>query len=203
MIYKTYQTIILLKETINKETREDIISEISDLINKYAKKLKIANINTLMPLASKINNFSNAWYVLMQFKVVDPGFKKRLNIIEEKLNTYSEVLDYKILEKGKRQEKEQNIRKAYVVYEFDYGDISEGIEPTTTLFKVCSSKIQAEEVAYSLLQEGLEKYYISKVKGNIKNPFTRFNEVELYEQEDEDEQEEPIYYIKIEEVDFK
>ena len=56
MIYKTYQTIILLKETINKETREDIISEISDLINKYAKKLKIANINTLMPLASKINN---------------------------------------------------------------------------------------------------------------------------------------------------
>lgn len=140
MIYKTYQTIILLKETTKKEVKKDIIKEISNLINKYAKSLKIANINELMPLASKIEKFSNAWYVLMQFRVVELGSKKRMNIIKQKLNTYSEILDYKILEKGKKQELEEKIKKSYVVYEFDYGEISEGIQPNVTIFKVCSTK---------------------------------------------------------------
>lgn len=198
MSYKTYQSIILLRDSLDINKRNKIISEISRFINQYTKKLEIKNYESLMPLASKIDNCENAWYVAMQFKVLVPGHKKRINTITQQINTYFEVLDFKILEKGKRQDLEQNLAKLYIVYEFDYGDITEGVEARVTIFGAFTNREKANEVAYNLLQEGLEKYYISDIKKKMNNPFTKFNEVELYDNEKEHEA--PVYYIKIEEI---
>lgn len=203
MIYKTYQAIILLRNTLNIKQKKNTIEKIKKCISQCTRKIQIIDFESLMPLASKIDNCSNAWYVAMQFQVVYPGLKKRIKYIEEQLNTYSEILDFKILLKEKIDNEIQNSKKVYVVYEFDYGDFSKEIEARTTIFGAFMDKKRAKKVAFDLLQEGLDTYYISKYIKNLKNPFSEYDEVELYEKEDEDMQDKPVYYIKIEEVNFE
>lgn len=192
MIYKTCQSIILLKDNIDTYQKKKIIKKITKFMQQYSDKIKITEIE---------NNY-NKNYIAIEFRILIRGYKKRINKIIENLNTYSEVENFKIL--GDKEENyNKNSNEIYIVYEFDYGSIKEKIEARSTIFGAYKDRYKAEKKAYSLLLEGLEQYYLSDKMTKLNNPFTIYDKVELYEKEDKDKQKESVYYIKIEKINLE
>lgn len=199
MEYTTYQIILLLNDSISLYRKRNITKEIRHFLEKSTGKINIKYEET-RDLAYNIEEHTNAWFVAIQIKLKSIGASKRIKIIEEKLNTYEEIIDFKIVQCSKKIEGISNENKIYIVYEFDYGNIDEGIEPNVTIFEGFSTRDKAVEKANELLQEGLEKYYIDSFFENKDNPFKEHDEVHLYEKESADEQENSVYYIKIEKI---
>lgn len=200
MIYNTCQAVLLLRDTLSVEEKNKFVEKISNFIKQYTKGLQTISQKNILPLASKIEECSNAWYIAMQFRIIVPGYQKRISLIREKLNTYKEILDFKIVEKNKKDALEPEENQIFIVYEFDYGNVLESIEPRTTIFCAYMDKEKAIEKAYSLLKEGLENYYLGETEQKLKNPFNYFDEVELYEEKDKNKQQKPVYFIKIEKI---
>lgn len=202
MDYTTYQIIVLLDNSLSLNGKRNIIKEIRRFIEKCAGRVNIKYEET-RNLAYSIEEHTNAWFVAMQIKMKNIGSNKRIKQIEEKLNTYEEIIDFKIIKCSKTTNNINNDNKIYIVYEFDYGNINEGIEPNITIFDGYKTRAKAIEKANELLQEGLEKYYIDSYLADIDSPFKNNDEVHLYEKEDAEEQESSIYYIKIEKINLE
>lgn len=201
MEYTTYQIIILLDDALHINRKENIVEELKDYIRQTTKKIDI-RYQESKKLAYKIDKHEKAWFVAIQIKLKAIGSNKRIREIKEKLNTYKEILDFKILQENNKEENLNYIEnKIYLVYEFDYGNNFEGIEPNVTLFDAYNTREEAVKKANELLEEGLEKYYMDSCLADNKNPFKDNNEVHLYEQEEE--QEGSVYYIKIERINLK
>lgn len=202
MDYTTYQIIVLLDNLLSLNRKRNIIKEIRRFIEKCAGRINIKYEET-RNLAYNIDEHTNAWFVAIQIKLKNIGANKRIKQIEEKLNTYEEIIDFKIVQSCKTTKNINDENKIYVVYEFDYGNIDEGIEPNVTIFQGCRTRAKAVEKANELLQEGLEKYYIDCCLADNDNPFKNNNEVHLYEKELTEEQGSSIYYIKIEKMNLE
>ena len=202
MEYTTYQIIVLLDNSLSLNRKRNIIKEIRRFIEKCAGRINIKYEET-RNLAYSIEEHTNAWFVAIQIKMKNIGSNKRIKQIEEKLNTYEEIIDFKIIQCSKATNNINNDNKIYIVYEFDYGNINEGIEPNITIFNGYQTREKAIEKANELLQEGLEKYYIDSCLVDKDNPFKNNDEVHLYEKEDAEEQESSIYYIKIEKINLE
>lgn len=202
MEYTTYQIIVLLDNSLSLNRKRNIIKEIRRFIEKCAGRINIKYEET-RNLAYSIEEHTNAWFVAIQIKMKNIGSNKRIKQIEEKLNTYEEIIDFKIIQCSKATNNINNDNKIYIVYEFDYGNINEGIEPNITIFNGYQTREKAIEKANELLQEGLEKYYIDSCLVDKDNPFKNNDEVHLYEKEDAEEQESSIYYIKIEKISLE
>lgn len=202
MDYTTYQIIVLLDNSLSLNRKRNIIKEIRRFIEKCAGRVNIKYEET-RNLAYSIEEHTNAWFVAMQIKMKNIGSNKRIKQIEEKLNTYEEIIDFKIIRCSKAPNNLNNDNKIYIVYEFDYGNINEGIEPNITIFDGYKTRAKAIEKANELLQEGLEKYYIDSYLADNDSPFKNNDEVHLYENEEAEEQENSIYYIKIERINLE
>lgn len=202
MEYTTYQIIVLLDNSLSLNRKRNIIKEIRRFIEKCAGRINIKYEET-RNLAYSIEEHTNAWFVAIQIKMKNIGSNKRIKQIEEKLNTYEEIIDFKIIQCSKATNNINNDNKIYIVYEFDYGNIGEGIEPNITIFNGYQTREKAIEKANELLQEGLEKYYIDSCLVDKDNPFKNNDEVHLYEKEEVEEQESSIYYIKIEKINLE
>lgn len=202
MEYTTYQIIVLLDNSLCLNRKRNITKEIRRFIEKCAGRINIKYEET-RDLAYNIEEHTNAWFVAIQIKMKTIGANKRIKKIEEKLNTYEEIIDFKIVQCCKAINNINNENKIYVVYEFDYGNIDEGIEPNVTIFDGCKTRDKAIEKANELLQEGLEKYFIDSFLADCDNPFKNHDEVHLYEKESAEEQESSIYYIKIEKINLE
>lgn len=204
MVYATFQSIILVKDSLNEIQRKQIVEDIKNIIYIYAngKKIKILN-QQARPLAYKIEEYENALFIAVEFRLESIGANKRIKKIEEQLNTKSDILNYKIIQKDKEQIEETNNDIVYIVYEFDYGDISKSIKPRVTHFGGFIAREKAVIQATKLLEEGLEKYYIESDLVNNENPFKYRDEVHLYEYETEEKQDTDVYYIKIEKINLE
>lgn len=202
MEYTTFQIIVLLDNSLSLNRKRNIIKEIRRFIEKCAGRINIKYEET-RNLAYSIEEHTNAWFVAIQIKMKNIGSNKRIKQIEEKLNTYEEIIDFKIIQCSKATNNINNDNKIYIVYEFDYGNIGEGIEPNITIFNGYQTREKAREKANELLQEGLEKYYIDSCLVDKDNPFKNNDEVHLYEKEDAKEQESSIYYVKIEKISIE
>lgn len=202
MEYTTYQIIVLLDNSLSLNRKRNIIKEIRRFIEKCAGRINIKYEET-RNLAYSIEEHTNAWFVAIQIKMKNIGSNKRIKQIEEKLNTYEEIIDFKIIQCSKATNNINNDNKIYIVYEFDYGNIGEGIEPNITIFNGYQTREKAIEKANELLQEGLEKYYIDSCLVDKDNPFKNNDEVHLYEKGDAKEQESSIYYVKIEKISIE
>lgn len=202
MDYTTYQIIVLLDNSLSLNRKRNITKEIRRFIEKCAGRINIKYEET-RDLAYNIEEHTNAWFLAIQIKMKIIGANKRIKKIEEKLNTYEEIIDFKIVQCCKEINDINNENKIYVVYEFDYGNIDEGIEPNITIFDGYKTRAKAMEKANELLQEGLEKYYIDSCLEDSENPFKNYDEVHLYENESEEEQESSVYYIKIEKINLE
>lgn len=201
MEYKTFQSILLVKDSLDNTQRKQIVEEVKSIIQVYTKRIKILNQNA-RPLAYEMEGFENALFIAMEFTLKSIGSSKRIRIIQERLNTIADILNYKIIQKDEEiQETDNNI--IYIVYEFDYGDISKGIEPRVTHFGGFNTRQNAVSQANELLEEGLEKYFIQSDLADNKNPFKDNDEVHLYEQKAEENQTESVYYIKIEKINIE
>lgn len=201
MKYTTFQSIILIKNSLDIMKRNEIVKDIKNFIERYTKKIDIIDQNT-RALAYKIEDYEDAWFLAIEFKLKSIGANKRVRIIKEKLNTIAEILNYKIVEKDKEKIEDSNNQIFYIVYEFDYGDISKGIEPRVTHFGGFNTREKAVVQANELLNEGLEKYFIESNLANIENPFKDYDEVHLFEKKTEEEQDKNVYYIKIEKINL-
>jgi len=202
MDYTTYQIIVLLDNSLSLNRKRNITKEIRRFIEKSAGRINIKYEET-RDLAYNIEEHTNAWFLAIQIKMKTIGANKRIKKIEEKLNTYEEIIDFKIVQCCKTINNVSNENKIYVVYEFDYGNIDEGIESNVTIFEGYKTRDKAVEKANELLQEGLEKYFIDSCLEDSENPFKNHDEVHLYEKETADEQENSVYYIKIEKINLE
>lgn len=202
MDYTTYQIIVLLDNSLSLNRKRNITKEIRRFIEKSAGRINIKYEET-RDLAYNIEEHTNAWFLAIQIKMKTIGANKRIKKIEEKLNTYEEIIDFKIVQCCKEINDINNENKIYVVYEFDYGNIDEGIEPNITIFDGYKTRAKAMEKANELLQEGLEKYYIDSYLADSDSPFKNNDEVHLYEKETAEEQESSVYYIKIEKINLE
>lgn len=201
MNYITYQIIILLDDALESGIKGNIVKEIKSSIEKFTKRITI-KYEGRRNLAYPIGEHEKAWLAAIQINLREVGSNKRIREIKEKLNTYEEIISFKIVEKTKKNDNNNNDDEIYIVYEFDYGDISQGTEPNVTIFDGYDTREGAEEKANELLQEGLENYFIESYLSDIDNPFKNNNEVHLYETELENEQENSVYYIKIEKINL-
>ena len=95
MEYTTYQIIVLLDNSLSLNRKRNIIKEIRRFIEKYAGRINIKYEET-RNLAYSIEEHTNAWFVAIQIKMKNIGSNKRIKQIEEKLNTYEEIIDFKI-----------------------------------------------------------------------------------------------------------
>lgn len=201
MEYTKFQAIILIKNSLNITERKKVVEDIENFIKRYTRKIKILDKNARQ-LAYKVEDYDNAWFIAIEFILKTVGARKRVKMIKEKLNTIAEILSYKIIEKD-RKEMEKSDNTIYIVYEFDYGDISNKIEPRVTHFGGFNTRAKAVVKANELLNEGLEKYFIQNYLTDNNNPFEDNDEVHLYEQETEDKQNESVYYIKIKKINIE
>lgn len=133
MKYTTFQAIILIGDTLNLEKKEETIIKVTDLIRKYTRRINVLD-KKARTLAYEINNNDAAWFIAIEFNLKTIGARKRIKIIEEELNTIENILSYRIVEKDKK-ELEKTDNTMYIVYEFDYGDASKGIESRVTHFR--------------------------------------------------------------------
>lgn len=202
MAYTSYQIIILFNASLSLSRKKEITNEIRDYIEEFTRKVDVKYEGT-KDLAYKIDKYDKAWFVGIKLKIKEAGANKRIKQLEEKLNTYEEIINFKIIQKCISEENKNNPNHMFIVYEFDYGDIAEGIEPNVTIFDGFRDREGAEEKANELLAEGLEKYFIESRMADNKNPFKDNNEVHLYEKELEEEQENSVYYIKIQKINLK
>ena len=85
------------KGIVEKEELIDIIKEIRRFIEKCAGRINIKYEET-RNLAYNIEEHTNAWFVAIQIKMKTIGANKRIKKIEEKLNTYEEIIDFKIVQ---------------------------------------------------------------------------------------------------------
>lgn len=199
MDYTTYQIIILLDDTLSLFRKKFITREIKDFITRFTKKIDIKYEET-KKLAYKIDEHEKSWFVAMQVKLKTIGSNKRIREVKEMLNTYEEIIYFKIIQKNKSEYLENEENEIYIVYEFDYGDNIEGIEPNITIFDGYRTREKAIEKANELLQEGLEEYFIESYLADNKNPFKDNNEVHLYKNKSGNKQGNSVYYIKIEKI---
>lgn len=202
MDYITYQIIVLLNNSLSLNRKRNITKEIRYFIEKCASRINVKYEET-RNLAYNIEEHTNAWFVAMQIRMKSIGASKRIKKIEEKLNTYEEIIGFKIIKCSKATNNINKDNKIYIVYEFDYGNFNESIEPNITIFDGYKTREKAVEKANELLQEGLEEYYIDSCFIDNKNPFKDNSEVHLYEKESAEEQESSIYYIKIEKINLE
>ncbi len=198
MKYTRFQSIILIKNSLDITERKKVIEGIETFIKGYTKKVKILDKNA-RTLAYKVEGYEEAVFIAIEFILKAIGARKKVKMISEKLNTIEEILSYKIIEKDKK-EVEKSDNTIYIVYEFDYGDVSDGIEPRVTHFGGFNTREKAVIKAKELLDEGLEKYFIENYLTDKNNPFENIDEVHLYEHETEEEQSKSVYYIKIKKI---
>lgn len=199
MEYSTFQIIILLDDTLNINKKRCLAKEIRHFIEKSTKKINIRYEET-RKLAYPIDGHDKAWFIAMQIKLKSIGSNKRIKEIQEKLNTYEEIIKFDIVQKDKEDELIENNNEIYIVYEFDYGDISHAIEPNVTLFDCYTTREKAVEKAMELLNESSEEFFIEADFKDIENPFEIHNVVELYREKEQDEQESCVYCICIEKI---
>ena len=102
MDYTIYQIIILIDDTLNKNKKIAIVKEIKNFIEKRSKEIVIQNKST-RALAYKIKEHEKAWFITLQMKLKEIGSIKRIKEIEEKLNTYEEIIQFKIVETNKEK----------------------------------------------------------------------------------------------------
>lgn len=202
MKFATFQAIILLKDHIETKKQKKIIADIKNFIKKYTNKINMINQHT-RPLAYEIEGYENAKFIAIEFTLNLIGSKKRIKMVEAKLNTIDEILNFKILEKNIKMPEEINTNEIHIVYEFDFGDIEHGIEPRCTIFGGFTSRERAEIEANLLLKEGLDNYFLDSMLKNEENPFKNNDEVHLYKDKNEEEQGESVYYIKIEKINIE
>lgn len=202
MAYTSYQIIILFNASLSLSRKKEVTNEIRDYTQEFARKVDVKYEGT-KDLAYKIDKYDKAWFVGIKLKIREAGANKRIKELKEKLNTYEEIINFKIIQKRISEETKENQSQIFIVYEFDYGDIGEGIEPNVTIFQGYEIREEAEEKANELLVEGLENYFIENRLRDNKNPFKDNDEVHLYEKESADEQENSVYYIKIEKIKVK
>lgn len=100
MNYTTVQIIILINNSLNINKKREITSEIRNFIEEISKKIEIKYKN-FKKLAYKINNYETTYFVAMQIQIKKIGVNKKIRQIEEKLNTYEEIIEFKIIEKNK------------------------------------------------------------------------------------------------------
>ena len=199
MEYSIFQIIILIDDTLNITKKRSITKEIKHFIEKTTRKINIKYEET-RSLEYKIDEHDKAWFIAMQIKLKSIGANKRIKEIQEKLNTYEEIIKFDIVQKDKEKELVENNNEIYIVYEFDYGDISHAREPDITIFDGYSNREKAVNKAIELLQEGLENYYVEADLADEKNPFENHDVVELYDKKERDEQESCVYCICIEKI---
>ena len=193
-----FQMVIVINKTIPKNDKPQILKQIEDFIKTYAKITSISYKQSQI-FNYDLNNYEDTRIIVLEFKMTTSGSLKRINMIEEKLNTMYEIDDYKIIQKGiSNLQNEDNF--FYLVYEFDFGDVEEKLKPTITFFKGFYEKKKANQYAQELLNEGLEKYFIDEDLKKFNNPFIYCKEVHLYKEEKKEEQKQSVYYIKIEEI---
>ena len=191
-----FQMVIVINKTISKNDKPQILKQIEDFIKTYAKITSISYKQSQI-FNYDLNNYEDTRIIVLEFKMATSGSLKRINMIEEKLNTMYEIDDYKIIQKGiSNLQNEDNF--FYLVYEFDFGDVEEKLKPTITFFKGFYEKKKANQYAQELLKEGLEKYFIDEDLKKFNNPFIYCKEVHLYKEEKKEEQKQSVYYIKIE-----
>lgn len=198
MRMSVFQMVVVINKTIPKNNKPQLLEEIEDFIKEHAKITSISYKQSQI-FNYELNNYENTRIVVVEFKMASSGSLKRINMIEEKLNTMYEIDAYKIIQKGI-----SNIQSEdtffYLVYEFDFGDVEEKLKPTITFFKGFYEKKRAYKYALELLKEGLEKYFIDEDLKEFDNPFIHYKEVHLYKEEKKEEQKQSVYYIKIEEI---
>ena len=102
MDYTIYQIIILIDNNLNKKKKKAIIKKIKNFIEKRSKEIVIQNKST-RALAYKIKEHEKAWFIALQMKLKEIGSIKRIKEIEEKLNTYEEIIQFKIVETNKEK----------------------------------------------------------------------------------------------------
>lgn len=198
MRMSVFQMVIVINKTISKNDKPQILKQIEDFIKTYAKITSISYKQSQI-FNYDLNNYEDTRIIVLEFKMATSGSLKRINMIEEKLNTMYEIDDYKIIQKGiSNLQNEDNF--FYLVYEFDFGDVEEKLKPTITFFKGFYEKKKANQYAQELLNEGLEKYFIDEDLKKFNNPFIYCKEVHLYKEEKKEEQKQSVYYIKIEEI---
>ena len=100
MNYTTVQIIILINNSLNINKKREITSEIRNFIEEISKKIEIKYKN-FKKLAYKINNYETAYFAAMRIQIKKIGVNKKIRQIEEKLNTYEEIIEFKIIEKNK------------------------------------------------------------------------------------------------------
>lgn len=193
-----FQMVIVINKTIPKNDKPQILKQIEDFIKTYAKITSISYKQSQI-FNYDLNNYEDTRIIVLEFKMATSGSLKRINMIEEKLNTMYEIDDYKIIQKGiSNLQNEDNF--LYLVYEFDFGDVEEKLKPTITFFKGFYEKKKANQYAQELLKEGLEKYFIDEDLKEFDNPFIYYKEVHLYKEEKKEEQKQSVYYIKVEKI---
>lgn len=193
-----FQMVIVINKTIQKNDKPQILKQIEDFIKTYAKITSISYKQSQI-FNYDLNNYEDTRIIVLEFKMATSGSLKRINMIEEKLNTMYEIDDYKIIQKGiSNLQNEDNF--LYLVYEFDFGDVEEKLKPTITFFKGFYEKKKANQYAQELLKEGLEKYFIDEDLKEFDNPFIYYKEVHLYKEEKKEEQKQSVYYIKVEKI---
>ncbi len=202
MDYTTFQSIILVKDSLNAIQRKQIVENIQDNIQSYTKRIKVLDQDA-RPLAYEIEGYENALFIAIEFSLKTIGSSKRIKKIQENLNTIEEILNYKIIQKDKEEIQKLDNTAMYIVYEFDYGDISKEIEPRVTHFGGFDTREKAIVQANELLEEGLESYFIESGLADNMNPFEDNDEVHLYEKEAENEQNVSAYYIKIQKINIE
>ncbi len=193
-----FQMVIVINKTIQKNDKPQILKQIEDFIKTYAKITSISYKQSQI-FNYDLNNYEDTRIIVLELKMATSGSLKRINMIEEKLNTMYEIDDYKIIQKGISNLQSEDTF-LYLVYEFDFGDVEEKLKPTITFFKGFYEKEKANQYAQELLNEGLEKYFIDEDLKKFNNPFIYCKEVHLYKEEKKEEQKQSVYYIKIEEI---
>lgn len=193
-----FQMVVVINKTIPKNNKQQLLEQIENLIKHHAKITSISYKQSQI-FNYDLNNYENTRIVVVEFKMASSGSLKRINMIEEKLNTMDEIDAYKIIQKGiSNLQNEDSF--FYLVYEFDFGDVEQKLKPTITFFKGFYEKKRANQYAQELLNEGLEKYFIDEDLKGLNNPFIYYNEVHLYKEEKKEEQKQSVYYIKIEKM---
>ncbi len=193
-----FQMVVVINKTIQKNNKQQLLEQIENFIKQHAKITSISYKQSQI-FNYDLNNYENTCIVVVEFKMASSGSLKRINMIEEKLNTMDVIDAYKIIQKGiSNLQNEDSF--FYLVYEFDFGDVEEKLKPTITFFKGFYEKKRANQYAQELLNEGLEKYFIDEDLKGLNNPFIYYNEVHLYKDEKKEEQKQSVYYIKIEKM---
>ena len=193
-----FQMVIVINKTIPKNDKPQILKQIEDFIKTYAKITSISYKQSQI-FNYDLNNYEDTRIIVLEFKMATSGSLKRINMIEEKLNTMYEIDDYKIIQKGISNLQNEDTF-LYLVYEFDFGDVEEKLKPTITFFKGFYEKKRAYKYALELLKEGLEKYFIDEDLKEFDNPFIYYKGVHLYKEEKKEEQRQSVDYRKIEEI---